>query len=104
MGVAFFKKCSRNFDPSKNMATVGGGGDFEHYMDMRNFLKILLRNRLSEFGIILQDCSLGDPFQNCSQNFDPLKNMAAGGGAERDTDMKKFLKIFFTEIPSPIWK
>ena len=71
------------------MATVGGGGDFEHYMDMRNFLKILLRNRLSEFGIILQDCSLGDPFQNCLQNFDPLKNMAAGrgggggGGGER---------------------
>ena len=43
-----------------------GGGDFLHYTDMKEFLKkknFFLRNRWSEFGIISQDCSLGDPFQ-----------------------------------------
>ena len=42
--------------------------------------KLLLRNRWSEFGIISQDCSLGDPFQKLFANFDPSKNMAAIGG------------------------
>ena len=56
-----FKKCSRNFDPSINLALVNGG--FLYYMDMKKFLKnLFLRNRWSDFEIILQECSLGDPF------------------------------------------
>ena len=47
---------------------------------MKKLLKNLLRNRMSDFGIISQDCSLCDPFKNCSQNFDPSKKLAAGGG------------------------
>ena len=36
------------------MALVNGG--FLHYTDMKNFLKnLLLRNRWSDFGIILQE-------------------------------------------------
>ena len=59
------------------MATVGGGGEggggkgetFLHYMDMKKLLKnLLLRNCWSEFGIISQDCSLWDPFQNLFAN------------------------------------
>ena len=44
------------------MAQVNGG--FLHYMDMKKFLKnLLVQNRWSDFEIISQECSLGDPFQ-----------------------------------------
>ena len=44
-----------NFDPSINMALVNGG--FLHYTDMKKFLKslLLIRNRWSDFEIILQE-------------------------------------------------
>ena len=62
--VTLFKICSRNFI---NMALVNGG--FSHYRDMKKFLKnYLLRNCWSDFEIISQECSLGDPFQKlCAQ-------------------------------------
>ena len=74
------------------MALVNEG--FLHYMDMKKFLKkTFLQNRVSEFEIISQECSLGDPFQNFSQNFDLPINMAlVNGGFLHYTDMKKFLK------------
>ena len=90
--MTLFKKCSRNFDPSINMALVNGV--FLHYRDMKNFLKNLLpRNCWSDFEKNSQECSLGDPFQKCSQNFDLSINMAlVNGGFLHYTDMKKFLK------------
>ena len=74
-----FRNCLRNFDPSINMAPVNGG--FLHYMDMKKFLKksSVLRNRWSDFEIILQECFLVDPFQKV-RNFDPPKNMALMNG------------------------
>ena len=66
--VTLFKNCSRNFDPSINMALVNGG--FLHYMDMKKFLKnLLLRNCWSDFEIISQECYLGDPFQKLFAKF-----------------------------------
>ena len=90
-----FQKCSRKFDPPKNMALVNG--DFSHYRDMKKFLKnLLLRSCWSDFEIISQECSLGDPLKKYSQNFDPPKNMALrNGGFLHYRDMKKFLKNFF---------
>ena len=39
-------------------------------MDMKKFLKnFFLQNRLSDFEIILQECSLGDPFQKLFAKF-----------------------------------
>ena len=49
------------------MALVNEG--FLHYSDMKNFLKNLLWNRWSDFKIILQKCSLGDPFQRLFAKF-----------------------------------
>ena len=74
------------------MAVVNGG--FLHYMDMKKFLKdLFLRNRWSDFEIISQECTLGDPFKNCWRNFDPSINMAlVNGGFLHYMDMKKFLK------------
>ena len=63
-----FKYCLQNFDLSMNMALVNGG--FLYYMDMKKFLKnFFLQNRLSDFEIILQECSLGDCFQNLFAKF-----------------------------------
>ena len=60
------------------MALVNGG--FLHYMDMKKLLKnFSLQNRLSDFEIISQECSLGDPFQKL-QNFDLSINMALVNG------------------------
>ena len=75
------------------MALVNGG--FLHYMDMKKFIKnLLLQNRWSDFEIISQECSLGDPFQYCSRKFDLSLNMALGnGGFFHYADMRKFLKI-----------
>ena len=87
-----FQKCLRNFDPSINMALVNG--DFLHHMDMKEFLKNLLQNCWSDFEIISQECSLGDPFKNYSQNFDLSVNMAlVNGGFLHYTDMKKFMSV-----------
>ena len=74
------------------MALVNGG--FLHYMDMKKSLKnLLLRNRWSDFKIISQECSLGDPFQKSLRNFDPSINIAlVNGGFLNYMDMKKFLK------------
>ena len=79
------------------MALVNGG--FSHYRDMKKFLKnLFLRNCWSDFEIISQECSLGNPFQKCSQNFDLSRNMAlVNGGFLHYMDMKKFLKIFFLQ-------
>ena len=50
------------------MALVNGG--FLYYMDIKKFLKNhLLRNCLSDFEIISQECSLGDPFQKVFMKF-----------------------------------
>ena len=75
------------------MALVNGG--FLNYMDMKKkFIKnLLLRNRWSDFKIISQECSLGDPFQILFGNYDPsLYITLVNGGFLHFTEMKKFLK------------
>ena len=53
---------------------------------------------MSDFEIISQECSLGDPFQKLLQNFDLSINMAlVNGGFLHYMDMKKFLKNFFLQ-------
>ena len=81
------------------MAQVNGG--FLHYMDMKKFLKnLLLRNSWSDFELISQECSLGDPFKNCSRNFDVQKHGSDEWGfLALYRDMKKFLK----NLPRNCW-
>ena len=49
------------------MALVNGG--FSHYRDMKKFLKNLFWNCWLDSEIILQKCSLGDPFQTVFAKF-----------------------------------
>ena len=93
--MTLFKNCSQNFDLSINMALVNGG--FLYYMDMKKFLKnFFLQNRLSDFEIISQECSLGDPFKKFSQNFDLA---LVNGGFLHYTIMKKFFKKSCSQKP-----
>ena len=58
------------------MALVNGG--FLHYMDTKKFLKNLLWNRWSDFEIISQECSLGDPFQKLFGKFWSIHKHGSG--------------------------
>ena len=58
------------------MALVNGG--FLHYMDVKKFLKNLLRNCCSDFEIISQECSLDDPFQKVFAKFRSLHKHGSG--------------------------
>ena len=49
------------------MVLVNGG--FLHYRDMKKLLKNLLQNCWSDFEMISQECSLGDPFQKLFAKF-----------------------------------
>ena len=72
------------------MALVNGGF-FALYRHKEILKKLFSANHLSDFEIISQECSLGYPFKNCSQNFDLSINMAlVNGGFLPYTDMKKF--------------
>ena len=45
----------------------------------KKFLKnLLLRNRMSDFEVILQECSLGDPFQNLFAKFLSIHKHGSG--------------------------
>ena len=73
------------------MALVNGG--FLHYMDIKKFLKNLLRIRWSDFEIISQECSLGDPFQSLVAKFLSVhKYTLVNWGFLHYMDMKKFLR------------
>ena len=59
------------------MALVNGG--FLHYMDMKKFLKnFVLQNRLSDFEIVSQECSLGDRFQKLFSKFWSVDKYGSG--------------------------
>ena len=56
-------------------------------------LKNLVRNHWTDFNIILQKCSFGDPLQDCSSHLDSSKNMATrgvGGGGPLQRLFKPF--------------
>ena len=75
------------------MALVNGG--FLHYMDMKKFLKnFFLQNRSSDFEIISQESSLGDPFQKLfAKIWSVYKYGSMNGGFLHYTDMKKFMSV-----------
>ena len=93
LGWPFSKIVREILIRQKHVALVNGG--FLHYTEMKEFFKnLLLWNRWSDFEIISQICSLGDPFQKLFAKFWSVKNMAlVNGGFLHYTEMKEFLKI-----------
>ena len=58
--MILYQDCSSHLDSSKNMA-ARGRGLFSLYIYIENFKNLLVRNHLTDFSIILQKCSFGDP-------------------------------------------
>ena len=58
--VILYQDCSSHLDSSKNMA-ARGRGLFSLYIYIENFKNLLVRNHWTNFSIILQKCSFGDP-------------------------------------------
>ena len=80
------------------MALVNGG--FSHYRDMKKFLKNLLRNCWSNFEIISQECSLGDPFQKLFAKFWSVYKYGSGErGLFALYGHEEILKILFSPKP-----
>ena len=76
--MILYQDCSSHLDSSKNMA-ARGRGLFSPYIYIENFKNLLVQNHWTNFNIILQKCSFGDPLQDCSSHMDSSKNMAARG-------------------------
>ena len=58
----------------------GGRGLFSPYIDIENFKNLLVRNHWTDFNIILQKCSFGDPLPRLFKPFGFVKkNMATRG-------------------------
>ena len=60
------------FDSSKNMA-ARGRGLFSLYIYVENFKNLLVRNHWTDFNIILQKCSFGDPLPRLFKQFGFVK-------------------------------
>ena len=58
--VTFYKDCSSRHDSLKNMA-ARGRGLFSLYIYIEKFKNLLVRNHWTDFNIILQKYSFGDP-------------------------------------------
>ena len=66
----------KQFGFVKNTA-ARGRGLFSLYIYIENFKNLLVRNQWTDFNIILQKCTFGDPLQRLFKPFGFVKRMAA---------------------------
>ena len=76
--VILYQDCSSHLDLSKNMATRGQGL-FSQYIYIENFKNLLVRNHWTDFSIILQNCSFGDPLPRLFKPFGFVKKHGCQG-------------------------
>ena len=70
--MILYQDCSSHMDSSKNMA-ARGRGLFSLYIYIENFKNVLVRNHRTDFNIILQKCSFGDPLPRLFKPFGFVK-------------------------------
>ena len=71
--------CSSHLDSSKNTA-ARGRGLFSLYIHIENFKNLLVRNHWTDFNIILQKCSFGNPLPRLFKPFGFVKKHGHQGG------------------------
>ena len=76
--MILYQDCSSHLDLSKDMA-ARGRGLFFLCIYIENFKNLLVRNHWTDFNVILQKCSFGDPLPRLFKPFGFVKNMAARG-------------------------
>ena len=77
--MILLQDCSSHLDLSKNMA-ARGRGLFSLYIYIENFKNLLVRNHWTDFNIILQKCSFGDPVPRLFKPFGFVKKHGRWGG------------------------
>ena len=70
--MILYQDCSSHLDASKNMA-ARGRGLFSQYIYIENLKNLLVRNHWTDFNIILQKCSFGDPLSRLFKTFGFVK-------------------------------
>ena len=75
--MILYQDCSSNSDSSKNMA-ARGQGLFSLNIYIENFKNLLVRNHWTDFNIILQKCSFGDPLPRLFKAFGFVKKHGRG--------------------------
>ena len=89
-------------DSSENMATRERGL-FSLYIYRENFKKLLVKHHWSDFNIILQKCSFGDPLPRLFKPFGFLKKHGRQGvGLIFPIYQQRKQKIFLSETTGPI--
>ena len=76
--MILYQECSSHFDSSKHIA-VRGRGLFSLYIYIENFKNLLVRNHRTDFHIILQKCSFGDPLPRLFKPFGFVKKHGRQG-------------------------
>ena len=76
--MILYQDCSGHSDSSKNMA-ARGRGLFSLYIYIENFKNLLVRNHWTDFNIILQKCSFGDPLPRLFKPFGFLRQLGRQG-------------------------
>ena len=70
--MILYQDCSRHLDWSKNMS-ARGRGLFSLYVYIENFKNLLVRNHWTDFNIILQKFSFGNPLPRLFKPFGFIK-------------------------------
>ena len=100
--VILYQGCSSHLDSSKNMA-ARGRGLFSLYIYVENFKSLLVRNHWTDFHIILEECSIGDPLPRLFRPFGFVKKHGRqGAGLIFPMYLYRKLKIFLSETTGPI--
>ena len=96
--VILLQDCSSHLDLSKNIA-ARGRGLFSLYICIENFKNLLVLNHWTDFHIILQKCSFGNPVARLFKPFGFVKKHGRqGGGAYFPyISLWKTLKMFSSE-------
>ena len=76
--MILYQECSSHLDLSKNMA-ARGRGLFSLFIYIENFKNLLVRNHWTNFNIILQKCSFGDPLPRLFKPFGFVKKHGRQG-------------------------
>ena len=76
--MILYQDYSSHLDSSKNMA-ARGRGLFSLYINIENFKNLLVRIQWTNFNIILQKCSFGDPLPRLFKPFGFIKKHGRQG-------------------------
>ena len=76
--VTLYQDCSSRLDSSKNMA-ARGRVLFSLYINKENFRNLLVRIQWTDFNVILQKCSFGDPLPRLFKPFGFVKKHGRQG-------------------------